>query len=139
MRPLVVDADVWVSAADPTDSHSASSRVFLQAVMRLRQPVVIPALAQLEVACALSRRLRSAAQGLSLAQQLHRSQLITYLDLDPLLAAALELGTGALLRAADSLYVAAARSTDGLLISWDKELIQRAGAITPEDWLAASR
>jgi predicted nucleic acid-binding protein len=136
---LVVDADVWVSAADPTDSRSASSRVFLQAVMRLRQRVVIPALAQLEVACALSRRLRSAARGLSLAQRLHQSQLITSLDLDPLLADALELGTRSLLRAADSLYVAAARSTDGLLISWDKELIHRAGAITPEDWLAASR
>ncbi len=107
--------------------------------MRLRQRVIIPALAQLEVACALSRRWHSAAKGLSLAHRLHRSKRITPLDLDPLLADALELGTASLLRAADSLYLAAARSTDGLLISWDKELIQRTGAITPEDWLAASR
>ena len=139
MRPLVVDANVWVSAADPTDTRSASSRMFLQSVIRLRQRVIIPALAQLEVACALSRRWRSAAKELSLARRLHRSKLITQLDLDPLLADALELGTGSLLRAADSLYLAAAHSTAGLLISWDKELIQRAGALTPEDWLAAAR
>lgn len=137
MRPWVIDANVWVAAADPTDPCSPASRRCLQAVMRSRDRLVLPAIAPLEVACALSRRFRNAATGRALAHRLARSERLTLLDVDSLHDHALELGTEGFLRAADTLYAAAAHEIGGQLISWDQELVQRAGAVTPEEWLAS--
>jgi predicted nucleic acid-binding protein len=59
---------------------------------------------------------------------------------DGLLSEALRLGTRFRLRAVDALYAAtAALETDGVLVSWDNELIERAGAVTPTAWLASHR
>ena len=136
MTALVVDASVWVSAADPSDTLSTSSRTFLRAAMRLRHPIALPAIVRLEVACALSRRLRNAQRGSALADALLQSSLVTELDLDPLLAGALTVGTESFLRAGDALYAVAARDEGALIISWDDELIRGANAITPDTWLA---
>ena len=55
-----------------------------------------------------------------------------------LIVAALRLGTDTFLRGADALYAATAQLTGSTLISWNRELIQRAGALSPTDWLAAN-
>jgi len=70
--------------------------------------------------------------------------LAPLLHLEPLdeglLSEALRLGTTFRLRAADALYAATASlGADGVLVSWDNELIERAGAATPTAWLAAHR
>jgi predicted nucleic acid-binding protein len=133
---LVVDASVWVSAADASDAFSETSRHFLLTALRRRTAILLPAITRLEVACALARRLRDAGQGRELAEELLRSPLVNEAALDaPLLTAALARGTAAFLRAADALYVAAAQSTDAELVAWDRELICRAGALSPETWL----
>jgi predicted nucleic acid-binding protein len=54
-----------------------------------------------------------------------------------LLATSVQVGTGAFLRGADALYAATAQLAGAALVSWDNELIQRAGALTPTAWLAA--
>ncbi len=136
MTPVVIDASVWVAAADCADTLSGSSRAFLRAVMRLAQPIVLPAMTRLEVACALSRRLRNGERGVALADDLLQSRLITERDLDPLLERAITLGTASCLRAGDAFYAAAAAERSALIISWDQELIRRANAMTPEAWLA---
>ena len=137
MTILVVDASVWVSAADATDRLSALSRIFLHAVMRQRTPIVLPAIARLEVACALARRLRDARQGRGLAEGLLRSPLIMEAAMDgPLLTVALMQGTESFLRAGDAFYAAVAENGGGLIVTWDDELIRRANAVTPETWLA---
>jgi predicted nucleic acid-binding protein len=46
------------------------------------------------------------------------------------------LGTEKRLRSGDALYIAAAERTGVRLVTWDPELIERAGSITPIDWLA---
>ncbi|MDE2150647.1 MAG: type II toxin-antitoxin system VapC family toxin [Gammaproteobacteria bacterium] len=133
---LIVDASVWVSAADASDALSAPSRSFLTTVARQRTPIVLPAIARLEVACALTRRLHDARRGRKLAERLLQSPLITEIPLDaPLLAAALTQGTKSFLRAGDAFYAAVARNGGGTLIAWDDELVRRAGAMTPEAWL----
>ena len=58
--------------------------------------------------------------------------------LDPLDGALLRLGLQQRLRGADALYAATAQLAGAALISWDNELIQRAGAMTPSAWLAAN-
>jgi len=134
---LVVDASVWVSAADASDAFSTKSRAFLAAVVRLRTPILLPAIARLEVACALARRLRDGPRGRELAEELLRSPLVSVAALDaPLLTTALVRGTSAFLRAADALYVAAAENAGGDIVAWDEELVHRAGALTPAAWLA---
>ncbi|NQW99681.1 hypothetical protein HQ447_03410 [bacterium] len=55
-----------------------------------------------------------------------------------LLAKALSLGTTKFLRGADALYSATAEIVGGDLVSLDKEHLERAGALTPGDWLIAN-
>ena len=136
MTALVVDASVWVSAADAADKLSAPSRTFLRTIMRQRDPIALPAIARLEVACALSRRLRDARQGRDLADHLLLSPLITEIDLGSLLGTALTVGTESFLRAGDAFYAAVATDEDRLIISWDEELLRRANAVTPSAWLS---
>ena len=133
---VVVDASVWVSAADTGDSYSAASRAFLASLARKRTPIVLPANAHLEVACAMARRLRNARAARAIADELLRSPQITTAPLDAaFLTEAVDAGTSTYLRAGDALYVAAARRARGELVSWDAELVDRGGAITPEAWL----
>ncbi|MCG8469356.1 MAG: PIN domain-containing protein [Gemmatimonadetes bacterium] len=135
MTVLVVDASVWVSAADATDAFSEPSRTFLSRVARRALPIALPDLAELEFACALARRLGDAERGKDLAAQMLRSPLIAVHSLDAsLLRRAVEVGTRKLLRAGDAVYAAVAELTGGEVVSWDRELIQRAGAVTPREW-----
>jgi predicted nucleic acid-binding protein len=51
-----------------------------------------------------------------------------------LIDGALTCGTRCLLRGANAIYAAAAASTGTTLVTWDNELIERAGGVTPSDW-----
>lgn len=136
---LTIDANVWVAAADPSDEFSEDSRAFLRGVIKRRQRIYLPAFAPVEIACALARRRRSAVAGQVLATALVQLPWVVQVPLDTqLLARALLSGTQGLLRGADALYVATAELHQTPLISWDTELIRRAGAITPRDWLATT-
>lgn len=136
MTTLVIDANVWVSAADATDSLSGRSRDFLSVVADQVHPIALPEFAGLEIACALSRRLRDAELGRALTDQMLRSPLITTYALNPsLLQHAFEVGTRDFLRAGDALYTALSATIEGELVSWDDELIQRSRALSPQEWL----
>lgn len=136
MTVLIVDASVWVAAADATDAFSEPSRAFLSSVARRAPPVALPDFAELEVACALARRLGDGERGRALAGQMLRSPIIGVHSLDAsLLRRAVEVGTRELLRAGDAVYAAVAELTGGEVVSWDEELIQRAGAVTPREWM----
>ena len=136
MTALVIDASVWVSAADPTDGMSEPSRAFLSRVAARELPIVLPELARLEIACALARRLRSAEYGRNLTDQMLESpRMTTYSMNRAVLGRAIELGTRNCLRAGDALYAAVAQAGEGQLVAWDRELIERGGALTPEEWL----
>ncbi|MDE2979738.1 MAG: PIN domain-containing protein [Gemmatimonadota bacterium] len=139
MTALVIDASVWVSAADPTDDLSEASRAFLSQVAARELPIVLPEFAKLEIACALARRLRSAEHGRSLTDQMLESpRMSTHSVNRAVLRGAIELGTRNYLRAGDALYAAVTQAAEGQLVAWDRELIERAGAFTPEAWLDRS-
>ena len=136
MTALVIDASVWVSAADPTDDLSEASRAFLSQVAARELPIVLPEFAKLEIACALARRLRSAEHGRSLADQMLESpRMSTYSANRAVLRRAIDVGTRNYLRAGDALYAAVAEAVEGQLVAWDRELIERGGALTPKEWL----
>ena len=136
MTTLVVDASVWVAAADATDGWSESSRAFLSLAVEQEFPISLPEMAKLEIACALARRLRDAARGRSLADQMLNSPLVTVYSLNrAMLRQAVQVGTRGFLRSGDALYAALADRLGGEIVSWDGELIKRAGAFTPTDWI----
>lgn len=136
MTTLVVDASVWVAAADATDGWSESSRAFLSLAVEQEFPISLPEMAKLEIACALARRLRDAARGRSLADQMLNSPLVTVYSLNrAMLRQAVQVGTRGFLRSGDALYAALADWLGGEVVSWDGELIRRAGAFTPTDWI----
>ena len=136
MTTLVIDASVWVSAVDARDSLSQSSRGFLSMVVTREIPIALPELAELEIACALARRLGDPTRGSKLAGRMLDSPLVAKHSVNrPAILRAIRVGTRSLLRSGDSLYAALARSVEGQLVSWDRELIARAGAFTPDNWV----
>lgn len=137
---LVVDASVWVSAADPTDRFSTQSREFLTALALARAHIRLPAHAYVEVACALARRLGDADRGQRLAARILRWSAVETVSMDASFwKEAVRRGTDLLLRAGDAPYVVVADGVKGELVSWDNELIQRADAVTPDRWLDKRR
>lgn len=136
MTSLVVDANVWVSAADRRDEFCETSRAFLRELVESGSTIHLPAHARLEVACALARRLRRSDRGRELAARLFDGPHIEMVELDtPILGSALQLGTDMFLRSGDALYVAAASQLRCQLVTWDKELVGRSDAVTPDKWL----
>ena len=134
---LTVDASVWVAAGNPDDMFAERSREFLAVAAQQSESFCAPAFVEVEVACALARRWQNAEAGRQWAKSIRVNPGITAVPADAaLLAFAVHLGTKLLLRAGDALYVAVSMIYSAPLISWDAELIQRAGAITPSDWLA---
>jgi len=99
----------------------------------------VPAFAHVEVACALSRKLRNPEQGERLADLLFKTVGAKEHPVGAaLLAKSLSLGTKQLLRGADALYAATAVIAACDLVSLDKEHLQRAGGFSPDDWLLAN-
>lgn len=134
---ITLDASVWVAGLDEADVRHAPSVRLLAALHSSRTPIVIPDLALLEVGCAVARRRRDPAAGQAAAAALRGIPTLRILAAGRTIPEpALELGTRTLLRAADAVYAAAARLTETPLVSWDRELIERAGALTPDQWLA---
>ena len=139
MNGVTVDASVWLAAADTTDVFSGQSRAFLAAAVQHGAQLTIPAFAVAEVACALARKHRNAAVARQLTSAMLTPGSVAHVPVDArLLGISVRLGTGAFLRGADALYAATAHLTGGALVSWDNELIQRTGALTPTAWLVAN-
>ena len=137
MKTLVVDASVWVSAADGSDALSEVSRSFLSLVVEREVPIALPEYAELEIACAMARRLRDAAQGRYLAGRMLESPLVTTHSSNRAgLRNTIAAGTRRFLRSGDALYAALAEKLECEVVAWDGELVERAGALTPGDWIA---
>ena len=77
MSALVIDASVWVAAADPTDPASAASRRFPEAVVTRAVSLAMPTLARIKVACGRARLLRNAPAARRIADGLVGSPLVT--------------------------------------------------------------
>jgi len=136
MSAVAVDASVWTAAQDVGDPCCTRSRGFLAHVVATGTIIHVPAYARVEVACALARRLRSATKGQRLANLVLAAANANEHPVNAaLLAKAVSFGTAKFLRGADALYSATADLAGCDLVSWDKEHIQRAGALTPDEWV----
>lgn len=137
MKTLVIDASVWVSAADGSDGLSEVSRSFLSLVVQMEVPIALPEYAELEIACAMARRLRDAGQGRRLTGRMLESPLVTtHASNRAMLRKAVKVGARRFLRSGEALYAALAEELECEVVAWDGELVQRAGAATPAVWIA---
>jgi predicted nucleic acid-binding protein len=137
---LVLDANLWIAAFDPSDVfHDDSVALFAEAARR-DLPLSGPSFVVLESICALARRVDdpSFAQAAAAKMVEHPALHLEPLS-EELLADAQRLGVERRLRGADALYAATAARLSCPLLSWDDELIVRGGAQSPADWLAANR
>jgi predicted nucleic acid-binding protein len=131
-----VDANCWIATFDPLDVFHARSREFFQRLIDREIRIEAPEIVLLEVGCAVARRHRDPAQGMQAIRAMQRHPLLRLLPhSEQLLDEAMRLGTQQFLRGADALYAATASLTGTQLVSWDNELVRRAGGLTPTDWL----
>ena len=139
MTPVVLDASVFVAAAEPSDRFHAESRALVTALVIRGVAVAVPAFAVVEVACALARRLGDPVAARTLAISGLSALRTTELPMDAsFLAHATLSGTRQGLRGGDALYAASAEISGSVLISLDGEHRSRAAALSPAEWLAAN-
>ena len=137
---LTIDASVWVSAFVAADVNHAPSDQVLETCLALRARVIVPEIVLLEVAAGVARILQHDGQGQVAAKKVERFPSIKFLPLHTaLLNKSIILATRHFLRAADALYVAAARESKATLITLDDEMLQRGAAaatvLTPAKWM----
>ena len=127
---MVVDASVWVSALVTHDAHHRASRRWLRRHSTRGQSVVVPTLALVEVAGAISRRTAEPALGRRAMEVILSLPRLRLVSLDPELgreAGRLTADHG--LRGADAVYVASAVRHNLPLITLDEELQVKVGRI----------
>jgi predicted nucleic acid-binding protein len=137
---LTIDASVWVSAFIAGDVHHGQSDQLLESCLALRARVIVPEIVLLETAAGVARVLQHDGQGQVAAKKIERFPGIKFLSLQtPFLNKSVLLATRHFLRAADALYVVAARDSKSTLITLDDEMLQRGAAaapvLTPAKWL----
>jgi len=121
-----VDASVHVSALNPAQADSESSRAFLALVRQRRLPLFCPTLLVVEVAAAVARAFDDPDRALALAAALRSLPGQTLVPLDESLAdRAAGLAATARLRGADAVYTAVAQQYGTTLVTLDGEQLQR--------------
>ena len=121
-----IDASVHVSALNPAEADSASSRAFLALLQREQTPLFCPTLLLVEVAAAVARALGDAGAALALAASLRGWSNQALVPLDEALAVrAADLAATAALRGADAVYAAVAQQYSTTLVTLDRQQLER--------------
>lgn len=137
---MVIDASVWVAALLINDTHHDASVALLRALVQHKQQAAISVLAWPEIAGAIARRTGDNELARNAIAFLNKQAWLEYVPLDePLARYTITVATEQRLRGSDAVYVALASQRDGMLITLDHEMLERAPtrviARTPVDWL----
>lgn len=121
-RRFTVDASVFVNAFNPHETGHAASLEFLAAVQREAIPVIIPALAPIEIAAAVARAADDTEGAMAYVNAVMALPYVSVIQLTgPLSRQATALAANHRLRGADAIYVAVARRYGTILVSRDRE------------------
>ena len=137
---MVIDTSVWVASFLPEEKHHSESVLCLRRVVALDMRVTLPTLAMAEIAGAIARRSGSEHPAAKIIAFVQAQSWIEFTPIDDVLGkAAAQMAISQRLRGADAVYVALASQRDGMLITLDREMLERAPtpvtARTPSDWL----
>jgi predicted nucleic acid-binding protein len=134
---VTLDASVFVSACRRGEPGHRASRALLQQLREDAVPLIEPTLLPVEIAAALTRTGDDPGLAMEYAEAVTALPQLTWVTLDAMQArrAVLTAATHRL-RAADALYIAAARQYGSRLVTLDKEQLRRApsslGACGPD-------
>jgi predicted nucleic acid-binding protein len=127
---IVIDASVWVSRLMPADAFHEVSRGWMGEVVEAGEMLVAPIILLAEVAGAIARRTGDPRLGHQSVQQIRQVPTLQIIDIDHSLGDyAAQVASDLRLRGADATYVAVADRFDIPLVTWDQELLDRAGAV----------
>lgn len=137
---MVIDASVWVAAFLARDAQHRNVVEFLRKCVEEGLLTTIPLLALSEIAGAIARQTDDTVLAERAVTFLRAQPWIRFAPLNnPLAAEAASLAARQRLRGADAVYVALAAQRDGILVTLDREMSERAPSSvvtrTPSDWL----
>ncbi len=129
---FTLDASVHINAVNAREIGSAASQLCLQRLTEHHQTLISPTLLLVEVATAAARALQDANLALQLAQAVRALPRQIWVTLDDNLAfEAAQLGAEARLRGADAVYAAVARRFGAILITRDRQHLERLSTLVP--------
>lgn len=128
---IVLDASVWISSLLTTDRHHVRSDQWLVRTSTAGEKLLVPSIFVPEVAGAFVRRMGDKIAAAAALQRTLSSPALQVVPIDVSLAtAAARHAIQLSLKGADAAYVALAVERGCPLVTWDRELISRAGTVT---------
>jgi toxin FitB len=132
MTVYTLDASVHINALNENEAGSEASQVFLAHLERERFEMICPTLLVTEMAAALSRAFDDYEKGMAFANAVRVLPNLTLIPLDERLAiAAAELAARHRLRGADAVYAAVAQQYQTVLVTNDRQQLERLTGILP--------
>jgi len=132
MTSFTVDASVHINALNPAEPDSAESQGFLDFLRRGNMSQVCPTLLIAEVSGALARAFDDHEESLAFALAIRNLPNVSLIPLDELLAvSAAELAARYRLRGADAVYAAVAQRHQTVLVTNDRQQLERLAIVLP--------
>jgi len=127
-----LDASVHVSALNPADPNSDTSQALLALLYECRKPLISPTLLVVEVAAAVARALGDSERGANMAAAIRDlpGQILVPLDRG-LADRAAWLAASRRLRGADAVYAAVAQRYGAVLVTFDRQQLERLPPAVP--------
>lgn len=123
---VTIDASVFVNAFSPTEAGSEHSWQYLSGLRESNTPIIVPTLLLAEVVASIARKQNNTELALSWMAEIQRISNITFIDLNESLAeSAAEIAATYRLRGADAVYAAVAKRFATVLITLDREQLER--------------
>jgi predicted nucleic acid-binding protein len=127
---FTVDASVFLNAFHSREEGHEESRGLLKRLQEAALPVIVPNLLRVEVAAAVSRVRRDSTLASRFAEALFALPHLVSVPLDDQLAAtAAGIAADHRVRAADAVYGAVALRFGSILVSRDREQLERLAAV----------
>jgi len=139
---LVVDASVFVAGSRTVEEQYAASEEFLSLATLRDESIHCPSIVLPECAAAIMRATGDPSVARETVQQIRRAVRPELVPLNiPSAEQAVEITVQCRTRGADSCYVALAVALGAVLITWDREMLERGSSIvktmTPPQWIQA--
>ena len=127
---IVVDASVWVSRFLPEDAFHRASRAWLIETTTAAVALIAPTIMLAELSGAIARRTSNDQLGYQIVQQIRQLPTLQLISVDDVLGQlAAQAASTYRLRGADAVYLAVAQRLQVPLVSWDRELLERAAPL----------
>jgi predicted nucleic acid-binding protein len=124
---FTIDASVFVSSCNKNETSHDDSNAFLRLVKRTETLIVEPSLMPVEVAAAIRRGCGNNQLAVEYSEHLFKLPHAIFISLDnDFSLKAIKIASEYSLRGADAIYVATAIQYGSILVSLDKEQLNRA-------------